>query len=146
MKTAIIYVSTHHGNTKKLADAIAAKNEITLIDATREKTVNLSGYDRIAFASGIAYGKFYPPMLKFMEENLPEEKKVFFLYTYGAKRKGYSDAAKKIALGKKAEILGEYSCPGFDTIGPFKVIGGIAKGHPTEDEIAGAVSFYDSLK
>ena len=146
MKTAIIYVSTHHGNTKKLADAIAAKNEITLIDATREKTVDLSGYDRIGFASGIAYGKFYPQMLKFMEENLPEGKKVFFLYTYGAKRKGYSDAAKEIALGKKAEILGEYSCPGFDTFGPFKVIGGIAKGHPTEDEIAGAVSFYDSLK
>ena len=146
MKTAIIYVSTHHGNTKKLADAIAAKNEITLIDATRDKTVDLSGYDRIGLASGIAYGKFYPQMLKFMEENLPEGKKVFFLYTYGAKRKGYSDAAKGIVLGKKAEVLGEYSCPGFDTFGPFKVIGGIAKGHPAEDEIAGAVSFYDSLK
>ena len=34
---------------------------------------------------------------------------------------------------------------GFDTFGPFKLIGGIAKGHPTQSEIDGAVEFYGSL-
>ena len=34
MSTAIIYYSKHHGNTKKLLDAIAAKYEVTLIDVT----------------------------------------------------------------------------------------------------------------
>lgn len=33
MKTGIVYESTHHGNTKKLLDAIAKKYEVTLIDA-----------------------------------------------------------------------------------------------------------------
>ena len=33
MKTAIVYASTHHGNTKKLLDAIAAAYEVDLIDA-----------------------------------------------------------------------------------------------------------------
>ena len=28
MKTVIIYVSEHHGNTKKIVDAIALKNDI----------------------------------------------------------------------------------------------------------------------
>ena len=31
MKTAIVYYSKHHGNTKKLVDAIASQYEITLI-------------------------------------------------------------------------------------------------------------------
>ena len=53
MKTAIIYYSKHHGNTKKLIDAIAAKHDITAINASETKTADLSGFDRIGFASGI---------------------------------------------------------------------------------------------
>ena len=34
MKTCIIYASTHHGNTKKVIDAIANEFEVDLIDAT----------------------------------------------------------------------------------------------------------------
>jgi hypothetical protein len=33
----------------------------------------------------------------------------------------------------------------FDTFGPFKLIGGLKKGHPTEEEIQGAVDFYNGL-
>ena len=35
MKTAVVYYSKHHGNTKKLLDAIksASSDEITLFDA-----------------------------------------------------------------------------------------------------------------
>ncbi len=29
---------------------------------------------------------------------------------------------------------------------PFKLVGGVAKGHPTEDEIRAAVKFYESLE
>ena len=40
-----IYYSKHHGNTKKLLDAIAAENEVTLIDVTEqgEVIVELTG-------------------------------------------------------------------------------------------------------
>ena len=43
MKTAIVYYSRHHGNTKKLLDAIAAENEVTLIDVTEQPSADLSG-------------------------------------------------------------------------------------------------------
>ena len=43
------------------------------------------------------------------------------------------------------DVVGEYSCPGFDSFGPFKLIGGIQKDHPTEDEINGAIKFYDTV-
>ena len=58
MKTAIVYYSQHHGNTKKLVDAIAAKYDVTLIDVVKEPSANLAGYDRIGFASGIYYSGF----------------------------------------------------------------------------------------
>lgn len=41
MKTAIIYYSQHHGNTKKLLDAIAAKEVVTLIDVLENKEADL---------------------------------------------------------------------------------------------------------
>lgn len=147
MKTAIVYVSTHHGNTKKLIDAIQENDsDITVIDGIgMGETIELSEFDRIGFASGIAYGKFYPQLIKIMEDRLPQGKKVFFIYSCGSKRAGYTNAVKKIAEGRNAEILGEYGCIGFDTFGPFKLLGGIGKGHPNEEEIKNAVLFYKSL-
>lgn len=51
MKAAIIYASVHHENTKKVVEAIAGENVVDLIDATKEKERDLSGYDLIGFAS-----------------------------------------------------------------------------------------------
>ena len=47
MKAAIIYASVHHENTKKVVEAIAGENAVDLIDATKEKERDLSGYDRL---------------------------------------------------------------------------------------------------
>lgn len=145
MKTAIIYYSKHQGNTKKLVDAIAKGNEITAIDATAVKNADLSGFDLIGFASGIYYSKFHKSVLNFAENNLPEGKKAFFMYTCGAKKDGYTKAIREVCKNKSAQILGEYGCLGYDTFGPFKLIGGIAKGHPDNAEINGAVEFYRKL-
>ena len=145
MKTAIVYYSKHHGNTKKLLDAIAAKNEVTLIDVTVQRPVDLAEYDRIGFASGIYYSSFAKQILSYAAENLPEGKDVFYIYTHGAPKGNFLKAIREIAAEKKCREIGEYRCQGFDTFGPFKLVGGIAKGHPTESEIKAAVDFYRQL-
>lgn len=145
MKTAIVYYSAHHGNTKKLIDAIAAKHDLTLVNAAREDSCDLSEFELVGFASGIYYSKFHKSVLLMAKDKLPEGKKVFFLYTYGAKKDGYTKAIREAVAGKNAEIVGEYGCFGFNTFGPFKLVGGMAKGHPDESEIAGAVSFFEGL-
>lgn len=147
MKTAIIYYSKHHGNTKKLLDAVkkAANDEITLFDVTQADAVNLNDYDLIGFASGIYYSKFEKRVLKFAKDKTPDKKDVFFIYTYGAEKTGYTKAIREALADKNVNILGEYGCLGFNTFGPFKLIGGIAKNHPTDTEIKNAVSFYNSL-
>ena len=82
----------------------------------------------------------------FAEAYLPEDKAVFYLYTHGAPKGDFLKAMRAIAEKKHCQEIGEYRCQGFDTFGPFKLVGGIAKGHPTEEEIKGAVAFYQSLK
>lgn len=145
MKTAVVYYSKHHGNTKKVLDAIAEKFDITLINAAEIPIADLSEYDLIGFASGIYYSKFHKSVLTFAENNLPKSKKVFFIYTCGAEKVGYTDAIVKVAESKEADLLGEYGCLGFDTFGPFKLIGGIAKGHPDTTELDGAVEFFEKI-
>ena len=147
MQTAVVYYSKHHGNTKKLLDAIksVSSDEITLFDATKTPPENLEEYDLIGFASGIYYSKFQKNVLEFARNHTPSGKKVFLIYTCGVKKDGYTKAIREALAGTNANILGEFDCLGFDTFGPFKLVGGIAKNHPTASEIHSAVSFYDHL-
>ena len=145
MKTAIVYYSKHHGNTKKLLDAIAAAENVDLIDVTAAQDVDLKDYDRIGLASGIYYGGYAKQILNFVEKNLPEGKSVFFIYTHGAPKGEFLKSIRPLVAAKNCQESGEYHCKGFDTFGPFKLVGGLAKGHPTQDEIQGAVSFYKGL-
>ncbi len=145
MKTAIVYYSMHHGNTKKLIDAIAEVGDVTLIDVTKQSAYDLGSFDFIGFASGIYYQKYSEKVLEFARHNLPDSKKVFFIYTYGIKRDSYTSAIQAAVEKKHAKVMGAYGCKGFDTFGPFKFVGGIAKGRPGEDDIVGAVQFFKEM-
>lgn len=146
MKTAIVYYSQHHGNTKKLIEAIAKHGDVLLIDATNIEKTELSEFDCIGFASGAYFSSFSKHVLEYAKAYLPEQKAVFFINTCGVKTGVYFDAIRKIAKAKKCQELGTYQCLGYDTFGPFKLVGGIAKGHPDVDEINGAVAFYQNVK
>lgn len=141
---AIIYASVHHGNTKKIVDAIAKECEVELIDATRVMEKDLRKYDAIGFASGIYYSKFHQSVLNFASVNLPMEKNVFFICTNGGNASFKS--IEDIAADKKSKVIGKFSCKGYDTFGPFKLVGGIAKGHPDEKDLADAVAFFKGLE
>lgn len=143
MKTVIIYASVHHGNTKKVVDAIAAEANVDVIDATKVKEADLTEYDVIGLASGMFYNKFHQSLLRFAENNLPVGKKVFYISTSGGNPSYKSIDA--IATEKKATVIGDFNCKGYDTYGPFKLVGGIAKGHPNQDDLKAAVEFYKGL-
>ena len=145
-KVAIVYASMHHGNTYKLVEAICKKYQnITMINASQVEHTDLSEYDMVGFVSGIDFGKFYEPVERFLEENLPNNKKVFFMYTCAKMSDKFTKSIKAKAENKGSIILGEYGCRGFNTYGPLKLIGGMNKHHPSLEEIDNAVYFYESL-
>ena len=100
MKTLILYESTHHGNTKKLCDAIAAGEKDVTVWEVGQGKIPWEEYGLIGFASGIAFGKFYPAITKAAEE-IPAGKQVFFLYTCGKNSRDFlSDSHLTILCGK----------------------------------------------
>lgn len=144
MKIAIVYVSVHHGNTKKIVDAIAKEYEVDLIDATQVQEQDLSEYDLIGFASGVYGFNLHKSIISFAVANLPQDKKIFLLTT-SAMNKDFSKSFMEAIDGKKAEVVGKYSCFGYNTFGPFKLVGGTSKGHPDDKDIEAAVSFFKGM-
>ena len=146
MKTALVYASVHHKNTEKVVKAIAEKHpEIELIDATKTVLKDLASFDLIGFASGIFYGKFHKALLNFISENLPPYKKTFVMYTCGSDRSSYMESVEELIKSKKSVLAAKFSCLAYDTFGPFKLIGGLNKGRPNEDDIQKAIDFYESF-
>ena len=143
MRKAIVYTSVHHGNTEKLVKRIAEECQVDLIDAIKQMNADLNDYDMIGFASGIYYSKFHQSILKFSEENLSADKKIFLICTYGGSANFKS--IEQILNKKHASVVGKFGCKGYDTFGPFKLVGGIAKGHPDEEDMKNAVDFVKGL-
>ena len=147
MKTVIVYESTHHQNTLKLVKAIVdtygSDGSVKAVSIENEKSINLNDYDFIGLASGIDNGYFYSAMENYSNRVL-RGKKVFLIYTSGSGFH-YGDTVARTLKGRGCSIIGEYTCKGFDTAGMWKSIGGVAKGHPTEEEIENAVKFYGKL-
>ena len=146
MKTLICYYSRHHGNTLKVLEAMAGEGDVDLIDVTTRQTVRLEEYDCIGFASGIYGFESQKAVVEFARQYLPQGKPVFFVYTYGGAKGSGAKAVAEIAREKNCQVLGEFSCKGYDTFGPFKLVGGIAKGHPDERDLENARKFYQEIQ
>ena len=146
MKTAVCYYSRHHGNTRTVLQAMAAEGDMDLIDVTACHTARLEEYDCIGFASGIYGFAFHTAVAAFARQYLPRGKPVFFVYTYGGAKGNSIKSLAEIAKEKGCPILGEFGCKGYDTFGPFKVVGGIAKGHPNARDLENARTFYREIQ
>ena len=145
MKTAICYYSYHHGNTKKIVEAMAEAGDADLIDLRTRQTVRLEDYDCIGFASGIYGFEMHKAVVDFAKQYLPAGKSVFFVYTFGGAKGNGAKALRAVAQQKSCRILGEFGCRGFNTFGPFKWFGGSGKGLPNAQDLQRAQAFYRRL-
>ena len=74
MKTLIICESVHHGNTKKIADAMAVVLNAEVKKTGEVDVGKLGEYDLIGFGSGIYMGKMHKNLLKLID-NLPNQER-----------------------------------------------------------------------
>jgi flavodoxin len=147
MKKSILFCySFHHENTKKVAEAVCARYGVRLVNVPVKEELNLADYELVGFASGIYMSEFGKPIREFASslEGL-QGKNCFTLFTHGAPKGAYDQAFVDLLTKKGAKIAGRFGCRGFDTFGPFKLVGGIAKGHPTNDDVAEAVAYFGEL-
>lgn len=145
MKTAIIYVSNHHENTKKVIDAMATVKDIDLFKISEAKNTDFSNYDTIGFASGVYYHKLHKKIEELASEIDLTGKKVFTIYTCGINYINYAKSIQKIIKRQDCEYKGGFSCRGYDTFGFLEKIGGIAKNHPNQKDLTKACEFIEKI-
>jgi len=148
MKTLIICESVHHGNTKKIADAMAAELNADIKKPGEVDLGKIGEYDLIGFGSGIYMGKLHKNLLK-LADNLPEAgKKSFIFSTAGGDNESMKNhkALKDKLASKGFKLIDEFTCRGFDTFGPLVLVGGLNKGKPDEKDLGSAREFAARLK
>lgn len=147
MKKAIIFCySIHHGNTRKIAEACMERCGAELVMLPCRELPDLREYALVGFASGIYMSAFGRPMIELTDklEGL-NGKDCFTMYTSGAASDKLDLAFAQKLENKGAHVVGRFSCRGLDTFGPFKLVGGLRKGHPNSEDIEAAVGFFKSL-
>ncbi len=146
IKTLIVCQSYHHGNTKKIADAVAVVLHAEVVSPSDVNAEMLGGYELVGFGSGIAFGKHYAQILKLVDRLPVFHKNAFVFSTRGSPRQGSHHRALRRQLEEKGwTIVGEFSCRGYDTYGLMKLVGGIAKGRPNEQDVRDAEEFAESV-
>ncbi|MBT4641884.1 MAG: 4Fe-4S binding protein [Deltaproteobacteria bacterium] len=146
MKSVILYLSEYNGNTKKLATALADRMCCLAINVDKKKNLDLSVYDVIGLGSAIHFGSHHPRFQQVVETLELAEKNVFVFSTHGAPYTGhYHDRLRERLRVKGATIMGEFSTPGFDATGPFKLIKGVHKGRPNEKDIDKAFKYIRKM-
>ncbi len=163
-KWAVIYSSVT-GNTKQIAEAIAAQAEDADLFRVQDAPEDLSGYDVVAVGYWLRLGRPDPLTLKLLARI--HDTNVLFFQTHGTSPTSEhaitSFARAGYQLGEGCEILGTFGCRGKinpvmlekrKNSGPDDPHGGpksterwkLAASHPDADDIAAAGAFVEQMK
>ncbi len=137
----------HRGNTNKIAEAMADILDADLMEPQEADLVNLEQYDLVGFGSGVYGGRPHKSIEKFVF-GLPRfrGRKAFVFSTSWRGKPSYNEYLKNKLTDKGFDVAGDFCCKGFNSFGPFKLIGGLNKGRPNEEDIEKAVNFARKLK
>lgn len=141
----IVYYSYHHGNTEMVAREMAAAVGADLCTVDGLAGRDLTHYEFLGFGAGIAFGRHYEKLFDAVNGIDVKQKTVFVFSTCGNGIKNQNNPLVSVLEKKGANVAGSFSCRGFDTCGPFKLVGGISKGHPNEDDFEAARQFIRNI-
>jgi len=147
MKCLIICKSEHNYNTLKVANAMAEVLEAQVKKPIEVELNVCEEYDLIGFGSGIYHSKHHDSLFRLIQQCTASKKggKVFIFSTSGMKEKehlnDYNKPLEEMLTKNGFDIIGTFSCRGYDNWGPFRLVGGINKGRPDNQDIGEAEEF-----
>ncbi len=147
----VLCKSVHHENTRRVADRIAAVLQATVVDPDDALLPTAGELSLIGFGSGIYYGRFHKSIrdwLKHIPPNAGIGHRAFVFSTSGLPFLSwlYHRPLRHALQSKGFEVVGEFSCRGYDTFGPLWLIGGLNRKHPNEQDLLHADRFAVQLK
>ncbi|MCX7778682.1 MAG: flavodoxin family protein [Patescibacteria group bacterium] len=150
MKSLIIYLSFHHQNTEKVAQVMAHFLKAKLVKPPEIQPAEVLNYDLIGFGSGIYFGQYHHRLIEFVKNLPPVQNKKAFIFSTSGRPESifynfFTRNFRKILEAKGFKVIGQFNCPGFDTFGLLKIIGGLNKGRPNEKDLEKAKNFVQDL-
>ncbi|MFE7121253.1 flavodoxin family protein [Streptomyces sp. NPDC057654] len=160
VKAVIVCVSVSHGNTRRVADSMAEVLGAKVVTPEEADLGELGEADVVGFGSGVFYGRLHPRLTGFVKglpgpsatrwgrafvfatSGLPGLPLVPFARPLGRvlESKGFEVAGSGEGEGE-GEVAGSFSCRGYDTWAPFKLVGGINRRRPNAGDLAAAREF-----
>lgn len=146
----LLVKSVHHGNTAKVAEAMAGVLGADI--ATPESTphTSLADYNLVGFGSGVYYGCMHEALLDWLR-GLPDAREpgtpAFIFSTSGLPFLAmvWHWPLRRLLARKGFRVVGAFACRGHDTWGPLWLTGGLNRAHPDEHDLARARKFAAAM-
>lgn len=146
-KVLIICGSYHHGNTMKVANAMAEVLGAAVINPDKADAGSISNYDIIGFGSGIYNQKHHEKLFELVERFKKQDKKRAFVFStnsFGLKML-HKPLIKKLTE-KGFDVVGEFTCKGFMDHSFIRYFfGGMNKTRPDKSDLENARAFAKQL-
>ena len=151
MKSLLIVISYHHGNTDKIARVFAEVLDAKIWSPKQVRPEELQEYDLVGFGSGI-YDEMHHADLIDFADSLPQvTDKSAFVFSTGSMIGDVQDPKFHSILRNKLKskgytIVDEFSCKGFNTNSFLRHLGGLNKGRPNAQDLKNAEDFARGLR
>lgn len=150
LKCLIVVYSYHHNNTEKVAQVMGKCLDAEVKRPGEVTADDLEKYDLIGFGAGIDSGKHYKEILEFADHlNVVDQKTCFIFSTSAmqgeAKVKKDHLCLREKLVSKGFDVVGEFSCKGYNTNSVLRFIGGMNKGRPNAEDLENAESFAEKM-
>jgi len=146
----IVCKSVHHGNTRAVAERLAAILETSVSDPDDTDLPNMDDTWMIGIGSGIYYARFHKSIRDWVKR-LPADtglgRQVFLFSTSGLPFLSalYHYPLRRSLRRKGIEVVAEFSCRGHDTFDPLWLFGGLNRQHPNLRDLERAEVFTKEL-
>jgi flavodoxin len=150
MKAVIVCASASHGNTKRIADVMGQVLEAVVVDPDQVDTAELAACDLVGFGSGIFSWQFHPRLRQFVRSLPAGERRTAFVFATSGlpevRVRPFTRPLVRLLEQKGFEVADTFSCRGYDTWLPFKLVGGINKQRPDAGDLEAARAFAEGLR
>jgi len=154
-RSLVVVFSYHHGNTKKIAEAVAYVLGAEVRTPHQVTPEEIAGYDLVGFGSGIYSAQHHESLLDLADAlPLTTGRRVFIFSTYGAPAVAAGGdfvwnnhlQLRERLQAKGYTVSGEFGCAGWNTNSFLKYFGGLNKGRPNAEDLKRAEEFARNLK
>ncbi|MFC9815677.1 flavodoxin family protein [Streptomyces virginiae] len=148
MKTLLVCASVSHGNTRRVAEAMAGVLDARVVTPQDAAGGGLVGYDLVGFGSGVFAQRMHPDLLAFARALPTSSGRAFVFATSGLPEPAFTPYTRplvRLLESRGYAVEDTFTCRAFDTWGPFRLIGGINRRRPDAGDLAAARAFAARL-